>query len=163
MFYKWLTAARTARHRRVVLQEKEQEMKRYMLASAWDRWRGAYKTEKLRPVVCLMSTFHSLSHKLTLDVQEHIFTLQNQNALMYRGFVTWHAKTKVNTQDQDRKMVADMIFCSHYRQFVSMHRIRKLSFGRCGETLCLALFKPRKPARWTRRPHYVRPIRIVYH
>lgn len=59
MFYKWLTAARTARHRRVVLQEKEQEMKRYMLASAWDRWRGAYKTEKLRPVVCLMSNFHT--------------------------------------------------------------------------------------------------------
>lgn len=52
MFYKWLTAARTVRRRRVVLQEKEREMKQYLMASAWDKWRGAFKAEKLRSAVC---------------------------------------------------------------------------------------------------------------
>lgn len=57
MFYKWLNAARTVRNRRVILQEKEQEMKRYLMASAWDKWRGAYKTEKLRPVVRIILSY----------------------------------------------------------------------------------------------------------
>lgn len=75
MFYKWLAAARTARNRRVVLQENEKEMQRYRLAAAWDKWRGRFQGERLRPI-------------------ERTFLLQNQNALLYRTFVTWHSKTK---------------------------------------------------------------------
>lgn len=51
MFYKWLAAARTARNRRVVLQENEKEMQRYRLAAAWDKWRGRFQGERLRPIV----------------------------------------------------------------------------------------------------------------
>jgi protein SFI1 len=56
MFYKWLNAAKIARHRRQVLQEAEEEMRRRRLAAAWDMWRGRYETEKLLPLVC-----HALS------------------------------------------------------------------------------------------------------
>ena len=53
MFYKWLNAARAARHRRQTLQEAEDDMSRWRLEVAWDTWRGRFKTEKLLPLVCL--------------------------------------------------------------------------------------------------------------
>ncbi|KAI0046680.1 hypothetical protein FA95DRAFT_1542135 [Auriscalpium vulgare] len=74
-FHKWLVAARGARNRRMILQEREDEMKRFVLAAAWDKWRGRFQTEKLLPL-------------------ERMFGLQNQNALMYRSFLTWHSRTK---------------------------------------------------------------------
>ena len=36
MFVRWLNSARKARHRRLVLQQKEEEMKLAVIASAWD-------------------------------------------------------------------------------------------------------------------------------
>ncbi|TFY83893.1 hypothetical protein EWM64_g113 [Hericium alpestre] len=75
MFNKWLAAARTARNRRITLAQKEAEMKRYRLTAAWDKFRGRFRDEQLRPL-------------------ERTFQLQNQNAIMFRAFVTWHSKTK---------------------------------------------------------------------
>ena len=39
MFYRWLTAARKVRHRRLLLQEREEQMKLSVVATAWDKWR----------------------------------------------------------------------------------------------------------------------------
>jgi hypothetical protein len=51
MFYKWLTAARKVRHKRVTLQERETEMRRIQLEAAWDKWRGRFQAERLLPLV----------------------------------------------------------------------------------------------------------------
>lgn len=51
MFYKWLTAARKVRHKRVTLQEREFEMEKIRLENAWDKWRGRFQEEKLLPLV----------------------------------------------------------------------------------------------------------------
>jgi hypothetical protein len=51
MFHHWLSAARTSRRRRVSLQQKEDEVKRWRMAVAWDRWRDRFNDEKLRPIV----------------------------------------------------------------------------------------------------------------
>lgn len=53
MFHRWLSAARSARHRRMILQQKEDEMKAACVAVAWDRWRERFVNEKLRPIVSL--------------------------------------------------------------------------------------------------------------
>ena len=51
MFYKWLAAARKVRHKRVILQEREDEMRKIRLETAWDKWRGRFQEEKLLPFV----------------------------------------------------------------------------------------------------------------
>jgi protein SFI1 len=51
MFTKWLGAARTARRRRVTLQQCEEEMKHTRLLIVWDKWRERYKDVQLRPLV----------------------------------------------------------------------------------------------------------------
>ena len=51
IFYRWLSATRASRHRRVTLQQKEAELKHGWLEAAWDRWRDRYLHEKLRPLV----------------------------------------------------------------------------------------------------------------
>ena len=51
MFYRWLTAARKARHRRLYLQQKEDELKATILAAAWDKWRERFLDIRLQPVV----------------------------------------------------------------------------------------------------------------
>lgn len=53
LFHRWLTAARSARHRRLTLQRKEDEMKAACLETAWNKWRERFVDEKLRPIVCL--------------------------------------------------------------------------------------------------------------
>jgi hypothetical protein len=53
MFHRWLSAARSARHRRMILQGKEDEIKAARLAVSWDRWRERFVNEKLRPIVSL--------------------------------------------------------------------------------------------------------------
>ena len=52
MFYRWLAAARKARHRRLYLQQKEEELKSTVLAAAWDKWRERFLDIRLQPVVC---------------------------------------------------------------------------------------------------------------
>ncbi|KAI0306384.1 hypothetical protein B0F90DRAFT_1814293 [Multifurca ochricompacta] len=74
MFYKWLTAARKVRHKRVKLQEREVEMRRIQLEAAWDKWRGRFQTENLLPL-------------------EETFILQSRNVAMYRAFAIWRSKT----------------------------------------------------------------------
>lgn len=51
MFYRWLAASRAARHKRLVLQEKEEKLKIRAIASAWDKWRGRYLDIRLQPMV----------------------------------------------------------------------------------------------------------------
>ena len=51
MFHHWLSAARTSRRRRISLQQKEDEVKRWRMAVVWDRWRDRFNDEKLRPIV----------------------------------------------------------------------------------------------------------------
>ncbi|KIP09496.1 hypothetical protein PHLGIDRAFT_116291 [Phlebiopsis gigantea 11061_1 CR5-6] len=75
MFYRWLNAARKVRHRRLLLQQKEEELKFAVVAGAWDRWRERYLSIRLQP---------------TADV----FLVQSQQNLMFRAFGIWHMKTK---------------------------------------------------------------------
>lgn len=51
MFHRWLSAAKTSRHRRLVLQEREEELRMNLLEKAWDKWREKFKAERLRPLV----------------------------------------------------------------------------------------------------------------
>ena len=53
MFYRWLSAAKKARHKRVQLQAKEEEFKLTVVAGAWDKWRERFLDIRLQPLVCL--------------------------------------------------------------------------------------------------------------
>ncbi|EEB98040.1 hypothetical protein MPER_02525 [Moniliophthora perniciosa FA553] len=75
IFYRWLAAARLARHRRLALQEKEEERRIGTLMVFWDRWRERYKDARLQPF-------------------EYEYVISNAARLKYRAFVTWQAKTK---------------------------------------------------------------------
>lgn len=57
LFYRWLSAARSVRHRRVTLQRKEDELKASATAATWNKWRERFVDEKLRPIVSFLS-FH---------------------------------------------------------------------------------------------------------
>ncbi|KAL1692309.1 hypothetical protein GGG16DRAFT_90188 [Schizophyllum commune] len=74
VFSRWLAAARNSRHRRVVLQEREADMKTIKLSAAWDKWRERFKNERLRPI-------------------ENTVVLQGQQYLLYRAFAFWHSRT----------------------------------------------------------------------
>lgn len=84
MFYRWLNAARKVRHRRLLLQQKEEELKFAVVAGAWDRWRERYLDIRLQP---------------TADA----FLVQSQQNLMFRAFGIWHMKTKVSTKKRSVK------------------------------------------------------------
>jgi len=75
MFYRWLAAARKARHRRMYLQQKEDELKSTVLAATWDKWRERFLDIRLQPVA-------------------DDFLVQRQKHLMFRAFGIWHAKTR---------------------------------------------------------------------
>ena len=79
MFYRWLNAARKARHRRLLLQQKEEELKLTVVAGAWDKWRERYLDIRLQPVA-------------------DAFLVQSQKNLMFRAFGIWHSKTKVRSE-----------------------------------------------------------------
>lgn len=51
MFYRWLTAARKVRHRRLLLQQREDELKLTAITAAWDKWRERYLDIRLHPIV----------------------------------------------------------------------------------------------------------------
>ncbi|KAG7092302.1 hypothetical protein E1B28_008664 [Marasmius oreades] len=74
IFYQWLTAARTRRHRRLVLQEKEEERKLVALSSAWEKWRERYMEARLQPL-------------------EYRLVISNAQRLKYQAFSSWQAKT----------------------------------------------------------------------
>lgn len=75
MFYHWLNAARKAHGRRLLLQQKEEELKLTVVAGAWDRWRERYLDIRLQPVA-------------------DAFLAQHQRNLVFRTFGIWHSKTK---------------------------------------------------------------------
>ncbi|KII88582.1 hypothetical protein PLICRDRAFT_698940 [Plicaturopsis crispa FD-325 SS-3] len=75
MFHRWLTAARSARHRRLTLQRKEDELRLSLIAVTWDKWRDRFNDEKLRPI-------------------EYSVLIQTQKNIMFRAFGVWHSKTK---------------------------------------------------------------------
>jgi len=75
MFTKWLGAARTARRRRVTLQQCEEEMKHTRLLIVWDKWRERYQDIQLRPLA-------------------ESFALQKQTNLVFYAFGIWHSKTR---------------------------------------------------------------------
>lgn len=58
MFYRWLTAARKARNRRLLLQQKEDELKLATIAGAWDKWRERYLDIRLHPIVSSLPNRH---------------------------------------------------------------------------------------------------------
>ena len=51
MFYRWLAAAKKARHKRLQLQAKEEEFKFTVIAGAWDKWRERFQGIRLQPIV----------------------------------------------------------------------------------------------------------------
>ncbi|KAI0693271.1 hypothetical protein BC835DRAFT_1354288 [Cytidiella melzeri] len=75
MFYRWLASARKSRHRRLLLQQKEEELQLTVVAGAWDAWRERYLDIRLQPMA-------------------DAFLVQNQQNLVFRAFGIWHSKTK---------------------------------------------------------------------
>ncbi|KAF9500919.1 hypothetical protein BDN71DRAFT_1439816 [Pleurotus eryngii] len=75
VYNRWLAAARASRHRRLILQKKEDQLKLATLSIIWDKWRGRFKAERLRPI-------------------EQDVVLQTQRNLLFRAFGIWHARTK---------------------------------------------------------------------
>ncbi|KAI0374779.1 hypothetical protein BV20DRAFT_1010391 [Pilatotrama ljubarskyi] len=75
MFYRWLAAARKARHRRLYLQAKEEEFKLTVVAAAWDKWRERFQDIRLQPMA-------------------DAFIKQHQRDLMFRAFAIWHSKSR---------------------------------------------------------------------
>ncbi|KAJ8078611.1 hypothetical protein PM082_012894 [Marasmius tenuissimus] len=75
IFYQWLSATRTRRHRRLALQEKEEERRLATLSVAWEKWRERYMEARLQPL-------------------EHRLVVSNALRLQYQAFATWQARTK---------------------------------------------------------------------
>ncbi|KAI0664914.1 Sfi1 spindle body protein-domain-containing protein [Cubamyces menziesii] len=78
MFYRWLAAARKARHRRLYLQEREDEFKLTVVAAAWDKWRERFLDIRLQPMA-------------------DAFIKQRQKGLMFRAFAVWHSKSRAQS------------------------------------------------------------------
>jgi protein SFI1 len=93
MFTKWLGAARAVRHRRVTLQQCEEEMKRTRLLILWDKWRERYQDIQLRPLV---RPFRATWTPLVDISQAESFVLQKQTNLVFYAFGIWHSKTRVS-------------------------------------------------------------------
>ncbi|THH32104.1 hypothetical protein EUX98_g2082 [Antrodiella citrinella] len=74
MFYRWLAAARKSRHRRLLLLEREEQLKMTVVASAWDKWRERFQDTRLQPMA-------------------DNFVLQGQKNLVFRAFGIWHSKS----------------------------------------------------------------------
>lgn len=75
VFHRWLAAARKVRSRRLLLQQKEEELKLAVVAGAWDKWRERYLDIRLQPVA-------------------DAFLAQHERNLVFRAFGIWHSKTK---------------------------------------------------------------------
>ncbi|CAL1704876.1 unnamed protein product [Somion occarium] len=75
IFYRWLSAARQARHKRLLLEEKEQAFRLNRVVEVWDKWREKLQARRLQPLA-----------------DEYVIT--RQTGLVFRAFGIWHAKTK---------------------------------------------------------------------
>ncbi|KAJ7156026.1 hypothetical protein C8R43DRAFT_1087387 [Mycena crocata] len=74
-FYRWLSAARTTRHRRLTLEKKEDDIKFGLISVAWDKWRDRFKDQRLQPI-------------------EYEVMVQGHKNTIFRAFTVWHSKTK---------------------------------------------------------------------
>ncbi|RDX56891.1 hypothetical protein OH76DRAFT_1370055 [Lentinus brumalis] len=74
MFYRWLAAAKKARHKRLQLRAKEEEFKLTVVAGAWDKWRERFLDIRLQPLA-------------------DAFVKQHQSDLLFRSFAIWHSKS----------------------------------------------------------------------
>lgn len=74
MFYRWLSASRKARSKRLLLLEKEEQLKLSIAAKAWDKWRERYLDIRLRPMADTL-------------------LVQRQQYLVFRAFGIWHSKS----------------------------------------------------------------------
>ncbi|TBU50663.1 hypothetical protein BD309DRAFT_944429 [Dichomitus squalens] len=77
-FIRWLTAARKARHRRLQLQEREEEFKLMTVASTFDKWRERYMDIRLQPLA-------------------ESFIKKQQTDLVIRAFTAWKKKSLLPT------------------------------------------------------------------
>ncbi|KAK0197165.1 hypothetical protein F5146DRAFT_1099463 [Armillaria mellea] len=75
IFHQWLAAARAARHRRLLLQRREDEVKLATMEIAWDKWRDKFKDDQLRPI-------------------EYELLIRNQQNTLRHVLDIWKAKTK---------------------------------------------------------------------
>ncbi|KAK0240195.1 CTLH/CRA C-terminal to lish motif domain-containing protein [Armillaria nabsnona] len=75
IFHQWLAAARAARHRRLLLQRREDEVKLATMEMAWDKWRDKFKDDQLRPI-------------------EYELLIRNQQNALRHVLDAWKAKTK---------------------------------------------------------------------
>ncbi|RPD79963.1 hypothetical protein L226DRAFT_550172 [Lentinus tigrinus ALCF2SS1-7] len=74
MFYRWLAAAKKARHKRLQLQAREEEFKLTVVAGAWDKWRERFLDIRLQPLA-------------------DAFIKQHHSDLLFRSFAIWHSKS----------------------------------------------------------------------
>ncbi|KAI0646947.1 Sfi1 spindle body protein-domain-containing protein [Trametes meyenii] len=78
MFYRWLAAAKKARHRRLSLQAREDEFKLTVVSAVWDKWRERFQDIRLQPMA-------------------DAFIRQHRDDIMFRAFGIWHAKSRVRS------------------------------------------------------------------
>ena len=52
-FHAWLSVARKARHRRMALQQYQQDAQAALLGAAWDKWRDLFHAKRLEFTVCV--------------------------------------------------------------------------------------------------------------
>jgi protein SFI1 len=94
MFSKWLNSARAARHRRMTLQLKEEEMERSRVIIAWENWRERFLGIKLQPTVSNMNLHYFRTFKFATQADN--FIIQRQQNLVFYAFGLWHSKTRVS-------------------------------------------------------------------
>ncbi|KAJ7219221.1 hypothetical protein GGX14DRAFT_541179 [Mycena pura] len=75
LFHRWLSAARTTRHRRLTLERKQADIQFGVISVAWDKWRDRFKHQSLQPI-------------------EYDVILQRHRNILFREFTIWHSKTK---------------------------------------------------------------------
>ncbi|KAH9946207.1 uncharacterized protein BXZ73DRAFT_86381 [Epithele typhae] len=74
MFYRWFAAAKKARHRRLQLQAKEEEVRLMLATNVWDKWRERFLDIRLQPLA-------------------DAFLKQRQRDLVLRAYGTWHSRS----------------------------------------------------------------------
>ena len=106
IFYRWLGHARQARHKRLLLEEKEHEFRLNRMEDAWEMWKEKFQDRRLQPLA-------------------DQYAITRETGLVFRAFGIWHAKTKVNVDvvilfpNAD----SDVFVHSHYPLFISITRI----------------------------------------
>ncbi|KAJ7685133.1 hypothetical protein DFH06DRAFT_1157556 [Mycena polygramma] len=74
-FRRWLSTARTTRHRRRTLDRNEDKFKFIFVSTAWDKWRDRFKQQRLQPV-------------------EYEVILKGHKSTLTRALKLWQSKTK---------------------------------------------------------------------